>query len=74
MRRDVIMNMIRKSTLAVILCANISGCAIHYREEQIAQENNACREVGINPGSYGFAACVADLDASIFADSQSAEH
>jgi hypothetical protein len=67
------MNTVWKSALFVALCAAVSGCATHYREEQIAQENSACREVGIKPGSSGFASCIANLDASIIEDTQTAE-
>jgi len=35
---------------------------------QMAREDQACAELGLAPGSSGFASCVGNLDATIYQD------
>jgi hypothetical protein len=47
-----------------VLIASCAGAS--NNEIQMAQERSACAQLGIDPGSQGFAQCVGNLDASMF--------
>jgi hypothetical protein len=57
------LRLIPLASLALLAAA----CASPSRSSvQLAQEQNACAEVGIAPGSGAFRRCVGDLDATMF--------
>jgi hypothetical protein len=51
------------AALATLIAACSTG---GYHEKQFAQEQSACAQLGLAPGTAAFNQCVGNLDASMF--------
>jgi hypothetical protein len=53
--------------MSLVVLAVLAACASPGQHAvQLAQEKQACAELGIDPGSESFSTCVGNLDATMF--------
>ena len=55
--------------VTIMAVATLAACAAPGENaRQTAQEEHACAELGLSPGSPGFASCTGNLDVTMYQD------